>query len=206
MEFVFPCGICLGVIKIGDGLNCPCWIIIIMEKRVVKYNVINYRVICVENSLKGLLNHCWYFMMIVLLWIVQCYENGNLLNICTDMSFALFWYMIVTSVIWIEKEQVIKEDVPFWGTYRSPWFIIYFDVCITRRDGYYIYQWIYSCTAIDIIIKWRVMHCGRCTDKYVPHRSQTERQQVCLIRSDMHHYTWHCIALFVIGKLDLVCY
>ena len=63
--------------------------------------------------------------MFVLLWIVQCYENGHLLVIFVNMSFALLWDVVMTSVMCIEKEWEIKEDVPFRGMYRAPrWLLL----------------------------------------------------------------------------------
>ena len=119
--------------------------------------------------------------LLMLLWIVQCYENGHILFICMNMSFALFWDMVVKSVMCIEKEWEFKEDEPFRGTYRAPRWILYFEGRIVRRDGYYI--------------EGRVVRRDRCMDRCVPHGSRTERQRLCIIRSDMHHYTWHCIPL-----------
>ena len=70
----------------------------------------------------------------------------------------------------------------------------HFEGRIARRDGYYILKDV-SRTVMVTIIEGRVVHRDRCMDRYVPHGSQTERQRVCITRSDMHHYTWHCIPL-----------
>ena len=130
----------------------------------------------------------------MLLWIVQCYENCHLLIICVNMSFVLLCDMVVTSIMCIEKEWELKEDVPFRGTYRAPRWILYFEGRIARLDGYYISRDV-SCAAMVTIIEGRVVRRDRCMDKYVPHESRTERQRVCITRSDMYHYTWHCIPL-----------
>ena len=119
--------------------------------------------------------------LLMFLWIVQCYENGDIFFICMNMSFALFWDMVVKSVMCIVKEWEFKEDEPFRGTYRASWWILYFEGRIACRDGYYI--------------EGRVVRRDRCMNRYVPHGSQTERQRVGITRSDMHHYTWHCIPL-----------
>ena len=100
--------------------------------------------------------------------------------------------MVVTSVMCIVKEWWLKVDVPFRGTYRAPRWILYFEERIARRDRYYISRDV-SRAAMVTIIEGRVMRRDRCMDWYVPHGSQTERQRVCITRSDMHHYTWHCI-------------
>ena len=64
----------------------------------------------------------------------------------------------------------------------------HFEGHIARRDGYYISRDI-SCVVMVTIIDGRVMRRDSCMDRYVPHGSQTERQRVCITRSDMHHYT-----------------
>ena len=69
-----------------------------------------------------------------------------------------------------------------------------------RRDGKYISRDIsrvamdnisrdVSRAAMVTIIEGRVVRRDRCMDRYVPHGSRTERQRVCITRSDMHHYT-----------------
>ena len=89
--------------------------------------------------------------------------------------------LIVTSVMCIEKEWVLKR-------------MYHFDGRIARRDGYSISRDV-SRAAMVTIIEVRVVHCERCMDWYVPHGSLTKRQRVCITRSDMHRYTWHCIPL-----------
>ena len=44
------------------------------------------------------------------------------------------------------------------------------------------------------IIEDSITHNDGCMDIYVPHGSRTERQRVCIPRSNMHHYIWHCIS------------
>ena len=85
------------------------------------------------------------------------------------------------SVMCIEKEWVLKRMYHFEGR-------------IARIDGYYISRDV-SRAAMVTIIEGRVVRRDRCMDRYVPHGSRTERQRVCITRSDMHHYTWHCISL-----------
>ena len=70
----------------------------------------------------------------------------------------------------------------------------HFEGRIARRDGYYISRDV-SRAAMVTIIEGRIARRDGCMDRYVPHGSRTERQRVCIIRSDMHHYTWHCISL-----------
>ena len=64
----------------------------------------------------------------------------------------------------------------------------HFEGRIARRDGYYISRDV-SRAAMVTIIEGRVVRRDRCMDRYVPHRSRTERQRVCIVREDMHHYT-----------------
>jgi len=70
----------------------------------------------------------------------------------------------------------------------------HFEGRVARRDGYYISRDV-SRAAMVTIIEGRIARRDGCMDRYVPHGSRTERQRVCIIRSDMHHYTWHCISL-----------
>ena len=64
----------------------------------------------------------------------------------------------------------------------------YFEGRLACRNGYYILRDA-SRAAMVTIIEGRVVRRDRCMDRYVPHGSRTERQQVCITRSDMHHYT-----------------
>ena len=108
------------------------------KKRVIKRQC-DYLLVCdlLKMLWKTWLNHYWRCIMNVLLWIAQFCENGYLLIICVDILFALFWELIVTSVMCIEKEWELKKDVPFRGIYCAPQWILYFEGRITRYDGYY---------------------------------------------------------------------
>ena len=57
-----------------------------------------------------------------------------------------------------------------------------------RHDEYYILRDV-SRAAMVTIIAGRVMRRDRFMDRYVPHGSKTERQWMCVVREDMHHYT-----------------
>ena len=84
--------------------------------------------------------------------------------------------------------------------YRAPRCILYFKGCIARRDRYNIYRGMYmrhdeyyyrgTCRDRDI-----------CMDKYIFHGFGTERQRVCIIRLNMHHYIWHNISLYCTSLL-----
>ena len=63
----------------------------------------------------------------------------------------------------------------------------HFEGRITRRDGYYISRDL-SRAAKATIIEGSVVRRDTCIDRYVPHGSRTERQRVCIVREDMHHY------------------
>ena len=121
------------------------------------------------------------------------------LHVCVVLNCAMLWKwssphylcelkriyhfeaLVVTSVMYIEKEWVLKR-------------MYHFERRIARRDGYYIWRDV-SRAVMVTIIEGRVVHRDRCMDRYVPHGSRTERQSVCITRSDMHHYSWHCIQL-----------
>ena len=64
----------------------------------------------------------------------------------------------------------------------------HFEGRIARRDGYYNSRDV-SRAAKVTIIKGRVVRHDRCMDRYVPDGSRTERQWVCIVGEDMHHYT-----------------
>ena len=117
----------------------------------------------------------------LLLWIVQCYENGDILLFvwtCHLHYFETWWWKVLCA---LRKNENLKRMYHFEGR-------------IARRDGYYISRDV-SRAAMVTIIEGRVVRRDRCMDRYVPHGSRTERQRVCITRSDMHHYTWHCIPL-----------
>ena len=120
-------------------------------------------------------------MVISLLFVWTCHLH------CSET-----WLWQVLSEL--RKNKKIKEDVPFRVTYRAPRWIQYFEGRIACRDGYYISRDV-SRAAMVTIIEGRIARRDGCMDRYVPHGSRTERHQVCIIRSDMHHYTWHCIWL-----------
>ena len=67
-----------------------------------------------------------------------------------------------------------------------------FEGRIARREGYYISRDV-SRAAKVTIIEGRVVRRDRYMDRYVRHGSWTERQRVCIVREDMHHYTLHRI-------------
>ena len=117
----------------------------------------------------------------MLLWIVQCYENGHpsLFVWTCHLHYSETWLWQVLCAL--RKNDNLRRVYHFKGR-------------IARRDEYYISRDV-SRAAMVTIIEGRVVRRDRCKDKYVPHGSRTERQRVCITRSDMHHYTWHCIPL-----------
>ena len=68
----------------------------------------------------------------------------------------------------------------------------HFDGRIVRRDGYYILRDV-SCSVMVTIIEDCVVRRDRFIDRYVLHGSRTERQRVCIVYKDMHHYIENCI-------------
>ena len=136
---------------------------------------------------EGLMLICWYCIRVVLLWIVSCYENGYLLIICMNMSFALVLrhgcekcYVIRGCTI-LRDISCFAMDTRFW--------------------------WEVSCAAIDTIYGGSYRTPNRCIDRYVLHEYQTERQLVCIIRSDASLYlrlhSLHCTFL-LFDEPDLV--
>ena len=69
----------------------------------------------------------------------------------------------------------------------------HFEGRIMRRDGYHISRDVSHAVKVTIV-EDRIVRRDRCTDRYVPHGSRTERQRVCIVKKDMHHDIWHCIS------------
>ena len=122
----------------------------------------------VENDLE---TFCLFVGVVFLVVNCALLSNGYLLLFIWACHLHCIWDMVV---------------VRGWCTI--------FEGRIARRDGYYISRDV-SRAAKVTIIEGRVVRRDRCMDRYVPHGSRTERQLVCIIRSGMHHYTWHCIPL-----------
>ena len=106
---------------------------------------------------------------------MKCYENSHILFICVNMSFALFLDMVVKVLCALRKNENLKR-------------MYHFDGHIACHNRYYISRDV-SCAVMVTIIEGRVVRRYRCMNRYVPHGSRTERQRVCITRSDMHHYT-----------------
>ena len=119
------------------------------KKRIKKGNVINCLCVMCWERFDGLLNNCWCDFMFVWLWTMQCYENGHLLIICVDISLHysetwlwkcyVHWERMITYRGCTISRDVLRAamDTIFWGTYRAPRWILYFEGRIARRDGYF---------------------------------------------------------------------
>ena len=130
----------------------------------------------IKNDLKSLLNHCWC-----------CCELCSVVKMVISSLFVWTCHLHYSETwLWQVLCALRKNDDLKW--------MYHFEGRIARRDGYYISRDV-SRAAMVTIIEGRVMRRDRCMDRCVPHGSRTERQRVCIIRSDMHHYTWHCISL-----------
>ena len=111
-----------------------------------------------------------------------CYQNGYLLIFIWACHLHCIWDMVVVRGCTISR--VVSRaamDIIFRGTYHAP-----------RR---LLLSRVVSCAATDA---WTT---------YVPHGSRTERQRVCILKKDMHHYIWHCISwhyTFIINELEYV--
>ena len=154
--------------EIGDGMTCQHWWILMMKKKGNKWQC-NYLFMC------DVLRNVWRLVKSLLMWYNVCVavncamlQKCHLIIICVNISFALFWDMVVTSFMCIEKEWELKVDATFRGTYITPQWIPFQGSCRAHRH----------------------MH-----GQIYPHGSRNERQRVCITRSDIHHYTWHCILL-----------
>ena len=136
-------------------------------------------VCCVEKGLKA----CW-----IIVDVTSCLCGCELCDVMKMVISLFVWTchphyseaLVVTSVMCIEKEWILKRMYHLEGR-------------IARHDGYYILRDV-SRAAMVTIIEGRVVRRDRWMDRYVPHGSRTERQWVCITRSDMHHYIWHYIS------------
>ena len=129
-----------------------------------------------ENDLKGLLNHCWC-----------CCELCNAMKMVMSSLFSWTWHYHFFETWWWKVLCALRKNENLKRMYH-------FEGRIARRDGYYISRDVSRATMVTIIEGScrapRQMHGQIC-----PHGSRTERQRVCITRSDMHHYNWHCIPL-----------
>ena len=161
------------------------------KKGVRKGNVINCLCVMCEEGFERLLESLlmWYHDC-----VVRCYENGHLLIICANMSLALLWDIVVSSVICIVNECELKENLPFWQTYHA--------YC----DGYYILRDL-SRAAIVTIIEDHVVNRDRCIDIYIPVGREL-RDRGCVLVGQ----TWIIILdiafiallILIISELDIV--
>ena len=146
----------------------------------------------VWEKFEALLIICWRCTTVAFFWILHCYENGHLLIICVNMSFALFWDMVVTIVVFIEKEWEHKEDVLFSrvvsraamdiifrGTYRAP-----------RR---LLLTMVVSCAATDAWTDMSPM------DPELKDSGCVSLRKICITIFDIES---HGIANFIIDELE----
>ena len=94
---------------------------------------------------------------------------------------------------WLSTHFHLSMSIALYLRYDCGIRMYHFEGRIARCDGYYISRDV-SRAAKVTIIEGRVVRRDRCMDRYVPPGSRTERQRVCIIRKDMHHYIWHCIS------------
>ena len=110
------------------------------------------------------------------------------------MMWFLFCVVVSYAMLWKLSSNYLCELVNCITMRHWLWQVLfafreneYLRGCTILRD--------ISRTVIVTIIEGRVMHRDRCIDRYVPHGSRTERQQVCITRLDVLHYTLHWIPL-----------
>ena len=120
---------------------------------------------------------CWIIVDVV----VNCamlWKWSSPRNFC-DMSFHCceprLWQVLCT----LRKNKKLKR-------------MYHFEVRITRRDGYYILRDI-SHDAM-VLLSRVVAHAAMDAWTDMSLIGPTLRHNECIIRSDMHHYTWHWIS------------
>ena len=127
----------------------------------------------VENNLKA---YCYLLMLYYSCIVINCVLLSKWL-----FPYYLFEYVICTAYeTWLWWVLCDKRMYHFEGR-------------IAHHDEYYILKNVSRVTMITII-KSRITCRDGCMERYVPHGSQTERQRVCIIRSDMHQCIWHFIS------------
>ena len=138
---------------------------------------------CVEKSLMA----CW-----IIVDVISCLCGCELCNVMKMVIFSLFvWtcHCIILrhgcgSVMCIEKEWYLKEDVPFRGTYRAPRWILYFEGRIAPR--WLLLSRVVSCAATDAWTDMSPMGPGLRNSECV------SLGQTCIIILDIaFHYIAH---------------
>ena len=149
---------------------------------------------CIEKGLKA----CW--IVVDVISCLCCCELCNVTKMVISSIFVCTCHLHYSETwLWqvlcaLRNNENLKRMYHFEGR-------------IVHRDGYYISRDV-SHIAMVTIIKGHIARRDGCINRYVPHGSRTERQRVCITRSDMHHYTWHCIPLHCtyISLVNLVSY
>ena len=156
-----------------------------------------------------------------------------MINCLCEILLRKGWRLVESLLMWFHV-CVVVNCAMLWK-WSSPHYLCELVICIIlrhwlwqvlcalRKNGYLrgctisrdvsraamgtIFRGMYR-AAMVTIIEGRVVRRDRCMDRYVPHGSRTERQRVCITRSDMHHYTWHCIPLHCtyLSLVNLISY
>ena len=137
----------------------------------------------------------------------------SLCNVKNDLETCCLFVGVVFLVVncdllpkWLSPHFHLNMSFSFYLRHGCGKRMYHFEGRIARRDGYYISRDV-SRAAKVTIIEGRVVRRDRCMDRYAPHGSRTERQRVCIVKKDMHHYIWHCISwhcTFIIDELEHV--
>ena len=139
-----------------------------------------------------------YLIIVCIVSWLCCCKLWNVMKMVISSLFMLTCHLYCfKTCLWqvlsaLRKNKKLKRMYQFM-TYRALQWILYFKECIMRRNEFYISRDA-SRVAIVTAIEDRNACRDECMDRYFPYGSQTE-QWVCIIRSYMHHYTWHCIPM-----------
>ena len=118
----------------------------------------------------------------------MCDVENDLETCCLFVGVV---FLVVNRVLlskWLSPHFHLSMSIALYLRHGCGERMYHFEGRIAHRDGYYISRDV-SRAAEVTIIEGRVVRCDRCMDRYVPHGSQTERQRVCIVWNDMHHYT-----------------
>ena len=118
----------------------------------------------------------------------MCGVENDLETCCLFVSVVFLAVNCVLLSKWLSPHFHLSMSIALYLRHDCGIRVYHFEGRIARRDGYYISRDV-SRAAKVTIIEGRVVRRDRCMDRYVPHGSRTERQRVCITRSDMHHYT-----------------
>ena len=119
--------------------------------------------------------------------IFLCGVENDLETCCSFVSVVFLAVNCVFLLKWLSPHFHLSMSIALYLRHDCGIRMYHFEGLIARRVGYYISRDVSRAVKVTII-EGRVVRRDKCMDRYVPHGSRTERQRVCIVREDMHHY------------------